>query len=610
MSPASAGITYLDGRRLSRSLLAAADWVDSRREDLNRINVFPVPDGDTGTNFAMTLRAGAEAVRHLEDASLATVASAAAEACMDSARGNSGLLLSQFFLGFRDAIGDRETLDTHELAAAIRRGADQLGAALDQPVEGTILTVCRDVAAAAEVSAGKTSRHDELLRGVLQSAWESLERTPDLLLVLREAGVVDAGAKGFVLAIEGVVRMMDGRTGTESNGKARDAAPPPVLRSAAASAKVAKERDFGFCTEVLVRSDRLPATATVRAALRPLGGSIVVLSTGKALKVHVHTDTPEQVFELARRWGTVEKTKAENVRAQHRALAGRAGITVVVDSTCDLPDASLERYGIEVVPIQVIAGDRTYLDRVDLRPDEIYALAETAPQPLTTSQPAPGAWARAFRDTRAGGSEVFCLTLAGALSGSYTSAQAAARSITGGGVSVFDSRTTSLGLGLLAIRAAELVAEGKNAPEIATELTRIRDQSSGIFTVDTFDQLLRSGRVGRARAWLGSVLRVKPILEIEASGQIVPLERVRGQEALVRRVLDLLDERLTPRPRSLRFGVVHADAEAVATRIRDDLASRFGKVECLVSPVTPAIGVHTGRGAWGVFYQVEDQLGN
>jgi DegV family protein with EDD domain len=138
-------------------------------------------------------------------------------------------------------------------------------------------------------------------------------------------------------------------------------------------------------------------------------------------------------------------------------------------------------------------------------------------------------------------------------------------------------------------------------------LTRIRDQSGGLFTVDTFENLLRSGRVGRGRAWLGTLLDVKPILEVTPDGRVAPLDRVRGREALLPRVLRHLDRRLTPRPRELRVGIVHAHAPDVAARLRDDIQARFAPKDCLVSDVTAALGVHAGPGAWGIFYQVEDQ---
>ncbi|MEJ2238944.1 MAG: DegV family protein [Gemmatimonadales bacterium] len=134
----------------------------------------------------------------------------------------------------------------------------------------------------------------------------------------------------------------------------------------------------------------------------------------------------------------------------------------------------------------------------------------------------------------------------------------------------------------------------------------MRDQSGGFFTVDVFDNLLRSGRVSRGRAWLGGLLDIKPILEVNREGRVVPLDRVRGREHLVPRVLRHLDQRLTPRPSSLRLGIAHAGAHAVAERLKADLETRYRPRTCVVSPVTAAIGVHVGPGAWGVFYQIED----
>jgi len=161
-------------------------------------------------------------------------------------------------------------------------------------------------------------------------------------------------------------------------------------------------------------------------------------------------------------------------------------------------------------------------------------------------------------------------------------------------------------MGLLALRGAELIEEGWGADAIAAELTRIRDQSGGFFTVDTFDNLLRSGRVGRGRAWLGTLLDVKPILEVGQDGRIIPLDRVRGREALLPRVLRHLEHRLTPRPTQFRIGIAHASDPEVAERLRSDILARFSPRDCLVSEVTSALGVHVGPGAWGIFYQIED----
>src|SRR5215213_1151678 len=211
-SPArmTVGIAYVDGPRLARSMFAAADWVAAGRDEINRINVFPVPDGDTGTNFSLTLRAVADALRALGDASLPETARTMARAGVLGARGNSGMMLAHFLMGFADELGDRPTGSTRDVAAALRRGADRLYESLDDPREGTILTVARDAAVAAERVAADTKDVGEFMRRLLKEAEIALARTPELMAVLKEAGVVDAGGKGFVRMIEGVVRYTEG----------------------------------------------------------------------------------------------------------------------------------------------------------------------------------------------------------------------------------------------------------------------------------------------------------------------------------------------------------------------------------------------------------------
>jgi hypothetical protein len=597
------GIAYLDGPRLRRSLLAAADWVDAARDELNRINVFPVPDGDTGTNFALTLRAVAAAVRRLDErAPLPLVTRAMADACVLAARGNSGLLLSQFLIGFHEHLDGRTSAAAADVAAAIRAGATRLSESLDEPVEGTMLTVSRDVADAAERIASETSNFEDLMRRILDRGYDSLARTPELLTVLKESGVVDAGGKAFILLLEGIVRFIEGDPIVPA-----ERAPDYEVPEAAARAEVASERDFGFCTEVLVRGGALPPTAAVRTALRELGGSIVVLASGDLLKVHVHTNTPDRVFALAETWGTVQSTKADDMRAQHRALAehgARRPLALVVDSSCDLPDEVLDRHGIVLVPIQVIEGATTYLDRVGISRDELYRRMKDGAV-FTTSQPTPAAFVQGFEDALSSADGALGVLLSKALSGTFASGQAAARAL-GRPITLVDSRSVSLGLGLLALRAAELIEAGWPVGRIAAELTRIRDQSGAFFTVDTFENLLRSGRVGRGRAWLGTLLDVKPILEVSQDGRVVPLDRVRGRDGLLPRVLRHLDQRLTPRPRELRVGIVHAHAAEAAARLADAVQARYAPKDLLVSEVTAALGVHAGPGAWGIFYQVED----
>jgi DegV family protein with EDD domain len=251
-------------------------------------------------------------------------------------------------------------------------------------------------------------------------------------------------------------------------------------------------------------------------------------------------------------------------------------------------------------------GDETFQDRVGLRPEEFYRRLRTARQLPTTSQPPPGEFVRVFRSGLEEAEEVLAVLVSAALSGTFQSAQTATRVAGLDRVHLVDSRSASLGLGLLALRAAELAESGWPAAGIRTELERVRDQSGLFLTVDTYDNLLRSGRVSRGRAWLAGMLDVKPILAFDLEGKVIPVARARGGEQAIGKVLALLDERLTPRPRALRFGVVHADAPEVAERIRTALVAAYRPKDCFVSLATGVLGTHVGPGAWAVAWQVED----
>jgi DAK2 domain fusion protein YloV len=592
------GIAYVDGPRLRRSLLAAADWVAAGREELNRINVFPVPDGDTGTNMCLTLRAVAHALRDLGDAPLPQVTAAMAQASIRGARGNSGLMLSQFLLGLKEGLGMLSQATSADLARAIRAGFERISGALDKPVEGTILTVAREAAEEAERAAAERDV-GVFVRRLVRRAEVALAHTPDLLESLRRAGVVDAGAKGFVRFLEGVKRLID--EGTLAQG-AVDRLEQP---DAAARTEVAAENDYRFCTEVMVRGPALPPVADVRHALRQLGASIVVLQSGDLLKAHVHTDTPDAVFALGARWGTVEQTKAEDMRAQHRALQRKRALAFVTDTACDLPDAVVFDHAIGLVPTQLIIGDHNYRDRLEMTPAEFFERMR-AGEDATTSQPPSEAFLETFTDALRTAEHVVAVVLSQALSGTFASAERAAKGLEPGRVTVVNSRGASLTEGMLVLRGIELAAEGWEPPTIARELERVRDQSGGFFTVDNLARLIRSGRVGRLRGWIGTKFDVKPIIALTQDGRADPVGRARGREAARAGILNRLERALTPRPGALRLGIAHGDIPDFAQALRSELAERYQPKEILVSPITPVIAAHAGIGAWGVFYQIED----
>jgi DegV family protein with EDD domain len=251
-----------------------------------------------------------------------------------------------------------------------------------------------------------------------------------------------------------------------------------------------------------------------------------------------------------------------------------------------------------------VFGTATFRDRVELKPEEFYRRLRQAAELPTTSQPAPADFIQVFREACQEADTAIAVLLGSALSGTFNAAQSAIRASGLRDVHLVDSRSASFGVGLLALRGAE---SGWTGPDIARELVRIRAQSGMLLTVDRYDNLLRSGRISRGKAWLAGMLDVKPVLSLDSEGRVVPVERVRGSENVEARVLAILERRLTPRPRVVRFGIAHADAPAVAQRIRTALMNQYRPRDCFVALATGVLGTHVGPGAWGIFYQIEDE---
>ncbi len=591
---------------MKRLFLAGSEHVLFHRDELDRINVFPVPDGDTGTNLALTFRGMSEAVEGRHDAAVGDMASRLADAGVLAARGNSGMMMSHFFLGFAEGLGSVARAGADELAAAMRRAVDSLYQAVDKPREGTILTVVRETTEAVEQVSSRVPHLERLARRMLTAARESLARTPTLLPVLREANVVDAGAQGFVHFLEGMVSLVNG--GGSRMPVMVTGAP---LRDAAAEAEYPDNGDgaFRYCTEYVVRGQPLPERRELADAVRELGDSLIVTRAHSLAKIHIHTDDPEAVrAKLASLSSAVEQVKAEDMRAQHRGQRKKMKnrLALVTDTTCDLPPELIIEHDITIVPLTVMFGDESYLDQVDITHEEFLARLTDPGQPQpTTSQPSPLHLEQAFTRAAEHAEEVLGIFVSGRLSGTLGQARAVASRFTAAKTTVYDGRSASLGMGLKVLRAAELAREGLDAEEIVGELDRVSERSGLLLTVDTMKYLNRSGRVGTGRALLGTLLHLKPILGLDSEGGVIPVDRVMGREALIPRVLELLRQSVPTERSRLRMAVAHVACRDTADELAGQLAEEFEPDDILIRQAAGVLSAHTGPGAWAVFYQAE-----
>ncbi len=339
--------TPCDGRRLLSTLSAAASWLDGHKASVDALNVFPVPDGDTGGNMSQTLSAAAREAHASPSHAVGEIAERASYGALMGARGNSGVILSQLLRGFSRALKGKKDIAPVDLAAAFTAAAETAGRAVMKPVEGTILTVARDAAAAAAAAAERGDHLVAVLDAALAEARAAVARTPDQLPVLKQAGVVDAGGQGYVLVLEGCSRALHGLS-THVEGTV--AAPFGPLHNHLRGAQVDHAEGYGYCTEFVVVGPSLDAMTT-RDKIALLGDSLIVVGEEGIVRVHVHTADPGRVLSYAGSLGALHKIKIDNMQTQHDAFVQREDVQPALPNRV----ATIPAYPVGVVGVVAVA---------------------------------------------------------------------------------------------------------------------------------------------------------------------------------------------------------------------------------------------------------------
>ena len=314
----------INGTTLRDAIISASNCLNAQKQAVDELNVFPVPDGDTGTNMSMTISAAARELARLQNPTVTQTADTAASAMLRGARGNSGVILSLLFRGFSKGLKGMEEADGAALANALAMGVDAAYKAVMKPTEGTILTVSREAAEQGKKTAATDRSVDAVWNTICNEAEASLLRTPDLLPQLKKAGVVDAGGKGFCVVIQAMKDVFAGGEVVQGDVSAAATVAAPT-QSAAASFEV--DIEFPYCTEFIVARDKSvdKDPMALRAYLESIGDSVVVVDDEDIIKVHVHTKDPGKALSAGVKYGAFETVKIENMRIQHENAAWAEG---------------------------------------------------------------------------------------------------------------------------------------------------------------------------------------------------------------------------------------------------------------------------------------------
>ena len=566
------------------------------QETLNRINVFPVADGDTGTNLSVSLGAALNRLTEPAADHLGSFLAAVADDLLDSARGNSGAIMAQFFQGMSDSAERLTEFSARSLARAVSQGSEYAHDALSNPQEGTILSVIAAYARHMDrhIPDAADAPLAPLFRGATDAARTALARTEQQLEALRKAGVVDAGARGFVVLAEGITdHLVDGKETAKPDLADTIVRSTPMLTAGSETSLT-----FRYCTECIVTGDDIDRRK-LRENLSALGDSLVLAGTKRKAKIHIHVDDPDAVFTAAAAFGEVTGMKADDMDLQqHSTHDSQTRFAVITDSAADIADEDMERLDIHMVPCRIQFGERGYLDKVSITTEEFFNELARNSTPPTTSQPSPGDFRRQYQYLATHFPDVISINLTPQVSGTFQAAQSAASRVEATGrIHVVNSQNASIGQGMLAVFAAECAAAGKDIDATLAALQMLVPRTTSFGLIRDLRYAVRGGRVPASRKMLADWLRLTPVIRTTADGNLSARGLLPGRKNLVSKFARYVARRCNPDV-ELHLALGHAICEDDARRLRDALLELLPNVtRTTITGMGSAIGAHGGPGS-------------
>ena len=583
----------LDHKRLYYSFMAGAREVIAQKNALNAINVFPVIDGDTGSNLASMMHTILNEST-LDDDATKTLESIA-DAALIGARGNSGIIFAQYLNGLVLALKNQNTIDITQYAQAINDAVPYAYQAISEPVEGTMITLMRQWGETIKNLMPFKKDFLEILHEAFETLKAHLQKTTETLKVLRDHKVVDAGAKGFVHFTEGFIRFLKtGETVAVQSEK--------VEKIKVTHADV-HEETFRYCTEALISGKHLDPK-TVREAVQGLGDSLVVAGNDNKLRLHIHTDKPQDIFFTLRTFGHIEDQKVDDMVKQHEIIHNRKyPIALVTDSIADLPQEYIDDYQIQVIPLNLIIEGSTYYDRLTITAEKFYKIMDEVKTYPTTSQPNLKQIENLFSFLSSHYEKIVAITVSSKMSGTYNVLKKAAESLEGDSeIEIIDSKQNSAAQGLLVKEASQMIKAGHSVSEIKEKIERVRGLTQILVSVQSLKYMVRLGRVGKVTGLIGKLANLKPVISIDADGEGMIYAKglsIKSSDKRIRQAIEANKASIK------RYVIVHADGLNRAKAYAESFKDILGFEPEYIMNISPIVAMNAGLGTVAVAFQKE-----
>jgi DegV family protein with EDD domain len=590
-----APVVEMDGRRLYYTFIAGARKVIEHQVELNKINVFPVNDGDTGTNLASTIRAVVDSMH--PHRSYKITADRIAETTLVNARGNSGIIFAQFLYGMSTETGNFKTITIKQFAESIKNSIRYIYEAVANPVEGTMLTVIKDWANYIYDNRNIITDFNQLFISSIDVLNKSLIATKSKLAVLAKANVVDAGARGFVFFVEGITDFIANRNLKELIQVKAETSLFEKIEEA-----IPEKVEFRFCTEALMKNSTVD-NKSILPILEKYGNSIVVAGSDKMRRLHVHTNTPAELFNELRNTGTLAFQKADDMLRQSEVVYNRKWkIALVTDSTCDLSQDLIDQYQINMLPININFGENHYLDKVTIQPEQFYTLLKENKDYPKSSQVNEKSFTNLYSHLASHYDSIIAIHLSDKLSGTFNSSRKAAMAIStefNKPISVINSKNLSGALGLVVLRTAKAIESGFSHEQIVNMAENWTNHLKIFVSVRSIKYLVRGGRLSVMRGLIARILNINPIVSIDESGKAIVFDKSFNQRANMEKVMKYITK-ISQEKTIWNYVVLHANNTDAAQWYTERMQDLTHKKPASIVNISPIIGANAGIGAASV----------
>lgn len=580
------------GKHLYYAFIAGSNQVVHNQVEINLINVFPVSDNDTGSNLASTVRSVIDTIKPHK--SYKTTLNSIADAALIGARGNSGVIFAQFLHGLNRETRNIQGITFSEFAESVKKSIPYMYDAIVNPVEGTMLTVIKDW---SDFLNSKKETLDDFRKVLIDSMLvleKSLTETTSKLKELSKHGVVDAGAKGFVVFILGIIDFL--KSWNIRNLKLEKNEAISLIHS---ENRMTEEITHRFCTEAILKNINVNKT-TLQSTLSKNGDSVVVAGSESMCRIHVHTNHPAELFHQLKDVGTISFQKVDDMIRQQEVLSNRKwNIALVTDSTCDLSQELLDYYQINVVPINLNFGDNHYLDKVTIQPDQFYGLLEKSSEFPKTSQINERAFTNVYSHLASHYDAIIAIHLSGQFSSTYANSVKAGERIKkefNKPVQVIDSKNLSGALGLVVLKAAQNIESGEPFEKIVKSIESDVMNSKIFVSVRDLKYMIKGGRVSKPKGFIAKILGLNPVISMDKNGKSLLFGKTFSQQSSLNKIFTHI-EKISQDKVIWNYIMLHAHNPEGVQKAEEKMIEITGKKPISVVDISPVIGMHAGNGA-------------